>query len=166
MLSVLVSVMTSPNVVLVVADGLGAGDLASYGHPSSRMPSLDRLAREGTRFTESYSAGVTCAPSRQGLMTGRLICSSTPCSSPDVKSNRTLVELLRSPVGGFAAAGHFGAPPLHRACSRTALTLAHRACVQVSGTSVKRVDIMARSGSTVWSSSATMRKYSATRSTG
>jgi len=61
-----------PNVVLVVADDLGWGDLAAYGHPTIRTPHLDRLAREGQRWTSFYAAAPYCTPSRAGLLTGRL----------------------------------------------------------------------------------------------
>ena len=59
-----------PNVVLLFADDLGYGDLSCYGHPYSKTPAIDRLAKEGTRFTQFYVTGVTCNPSRTGLMTG------------------------------------------------------------------------------------------------
>lgn len=59
-----------PNFVLVVADDLGYGDLGCYGG-SARTPHLDAFAREGVRFTNCYSAGAVCSPSRAGLMTGR-----------------------------------------------------------------------------------------------
>lgn len=61
----------SPNVVLILADDLGWGDLGCYGHPVIKTPNLDRLAREGVRLTSCYSAGANCSPSRAGLMTGR-----------------------------------------------------------------------------------------------
>ena len=60
----------SPNVVLLFADDLGYGDLQCYGHPYARTPAIDQLANEGTRFTQFYVTGVTCNPSRTGLMTG------------------------------------------------------------------------------------------------
>ena len=60
-----------PNFLIVLADDLGYGDLACYGHPETRTPSVDRLAAQGTRFTDGYSAGANCSPSRTGLMTGR-----------------------------------------------------------------------------------------------
>ena len=59
-----------PNVVFMFADDLGFGDLGCYGHPYARTPAIDQLAREGTRFTQFYVTGVTCNPSRTGLMTG------------------------------------------------------------------------------------------------
>src|SRR5262245_1272009 len=60
-----------PNIVFILADDLGYGDLKCYGHPYARTPSLDRLAEQGTRFTQAYMTGVTCCPSRTGLMTGK-----------------------------------------------------------------------------------------------
>lgn len=60
-----------PNIVLVLADDLGYGDLACYGHPVVQTPNLDRFAKDGLRLTACYSAGANCSPSRTGLMTGR-----------------------------------------------------------------------------------------------
>jgi arylsulfatase A len=59
-----------PNVVLIHADDLGWGDLSSYGQQKFRTPNIDRLAAEGTRFTQYYSGSTVCAPSRAALMTG------------------------------------------------------------------------------------------------
>jgi arylsulfatase A-like enzyme len=59
-----------PNVVLVLADDLGPGDLSCYGGPTP-TPHLDRMAKEGTRFTRYYAAAPICSPSRCGLLTGQ-----------------------------------------------------------------------------------------------
>ncbi|MCE5311066.1 MAG: sulfatase-like hydrolase/transferase, partial [Acidobacteriales bacterium] len=59
-----------PNVVMIYADDLGYGDLACYGSRLS-TPNLDRMASEGVRFTQFYSANPVCSPSRAALMTGR-----------------------------------------------------------------------------------------------
>lgn len=59
-----------PNIVFILADDLGWGDLGCYGHPQVRTPNLDRLAREGTRFTQFYVAAPVCSPSRAALLTG------------------------------------------------------------------------------------------------
>ena len=60
-----------PNVVFVLADDLGYGDLGVYGQKLIRTPNLDRLAAEGVRFTDFYAGSTVCAPSRAVLMTGR-----------------------------------------------------------------------------------------------
>ena len=60
-----------PNVVLVLADDLGYGDLACYGHPTIRTPHLDAFAKQGVRLTQCYSASAVCSPSRSALLTGR-----------------------------------------------------------------------------------------------
>uniref|UniRef100_A0A8D2Q8T0 Arylsulfatase A n=1 Tax=Varanus komodoensis TaxID=61221 RepID=A0A8D2Q8T0_VARKO len=60
-----------PNFVLIFADDLGFGDLASYGHPTSSTPNLDKMAAGGLRFTDFYSSSPVCSPSRAALLTGR-----------------------------------------------------------------------------------------------
>lgn len=60
-----------PNVILVVADDLGYGDLGCYGQQKFKTPNIDRLAREGMRFTQFYAGSTVCAPSRSALFTGR-----------------------------------------------------------------------------------------------
>jgi len=60
-----------PNIVVVLCDDLGYGDLECYGHPHIKTPNLNRLAAEGIRFTDFYSAAPVCSPSRVGLLTGR-----------------------------------------------------------------------------------------------
>jgi len=60
-----------PNVVLIYMDDMGYGDLSSYGHPTIHTPHLDRLAREGQKWTNFYTASSVCSPSRGALLTGR-----------------------------------------------------------------------------------------------
>ncbi len=60
-----------PNVVLILADDLGYGDLGCYGQEAYATPHIDRLAREGVRFTSFYVPVPYCAPSRATLLTGR-----------------------------------------------------------------------------------------------
>jgi arylsulfatase A len=59
-----------PNIILIQADDLGYGDLSAYGQAEFATPGLDRLAREGIRFTNYYAGATVCAPSRCALMTG------------------------------------------------------------------------------------------------
>jgi len=59
-----------PNIILVLADDLGAAELGCYGQTKIATPNIDRLAREGARFTQFYSAAPVCAPSRCALLTG------------------------------------------------------------------------------------------------
>lgn len=60
-----------PDIVLIVADNLGHGDLGCYGCTDIRTPNIDRLAAEGVRFTNFYSNGPECTPTRTALFTGR-----------------------------------------------------------------------------------------------
>ena len=64
-----------PNIVVILFDDLGYGEPPCYrGDSPFRMPSLDRLAREGVRFTDAHSASAVCTPTRYGLLTGRYPC--------------------------------------------------------------------------------------------
>ncbi len=67
----LYSAAEHPNIIVIICDDLGYGDLACYGHPHIQTPNLDRMAKDGIRFTDFYSTAPVCSPSRVGLMTGR-----------------------------------------------------------------------------------------------
>jgi len=60
-----------PNIIFILADDLGYGDLGCYGQRRIRTPNIDRMAAEGIRFTQAYAGATVCAPSRCVLMTGR-----------------------------------------------------------------------------------------------
>ncbi|HEX3184243.1 MAG TPA: sulfatase-like hydrolase/transferase [Pyrinomonadaceae bacterium] len=60
-----------PNIVFILADDLGWGDLSCYGRPDYGTPNIDRLALQGTKFTDAYSASAVCTPTRCGYITGR-----------------------------------------------------------------------------------------------
>ncbi len=59
-----------PNIIFILADDLGYGDLGCYGQETVKTPNLDRMAAEGMRFTDHYAGSTVCAPSRCALMTG------------------------------------------------------------------------------------------------
>jgi arylsulfatase A len=112
-----------PNILVVLADDLGYGDLACYGHPVIKTPHLDRFAREGLRFTDCYAAAANCSPARTGLMTGRTptrvgIHNWIPMFSPMHvrRSEVTIATLLRNAgyatchVGKWHLNGDFNLP--------------------------------------------------------
>jgi len=74
-----------PNVVIILADDLGYGDLGCYGHPKIKTPHLDRMAAEGARLTQFNCPAPFCAPTRSALMTGRypFRCGMTQNPAPD-----------------------------------------------------------------------------------
>ncbi|KAA5542796.1 sulfatase-like hydrolase/transferase [Roseiconus nitratireducens] len=95
-----------PNIVFLFADDLGYGDLGCYGHPYAKTPALDKLASEGTRFTQFYVTGVTCNPSRTGLMTGLFPARFSRYAADFGFGDRTTItELLKK--RGYQT-GHFG----------------------------------------------------------
>jgi len=100
------------NIVLVLLDDLGYGDFGCYGQKIIQTPVVDRLAREGTRFTDCYAGGAVCAPSRACLMTGlhgghapvRANAGTIPIEPGDV----TIAEVLKQAgytTGGFGKWG-------------------------------------------------------------
>ncbi len=93
-----------PNFVIIFADDLGYGDLGCYGHPSIRTPNLDRMAAEGMRFTDFYSASEVCTPSRTGLITGRYPIRSGMCHNQ--------FRVLREKSTGHLPAGELTLPEL------------------------------------------------------
>ncbi len=60
-----------PNIVFILADDLGAGDLSCYGRPDYRTPHIDSLARDGVKLTQAYANSCTCSPTRVALLSGR-----------------------------------------------------------------------------------------------
>ena len=78
-----------PNIIFIMADDLGYGDLGCYGQKTLQTPNLDRLASEGVRCTAAYSASTVCAPSRCGLMTGMHMGHAT------IRGNRNPEVALR-----------------------------------------------------------------------
>ncbi len=87
------------NVLLIVADDLGWADLGCYGNGFHRTPALDRLAREGVRFTQAYAACPVCSPTRAAMLTGkypaRLHLTDWLPGRSDMPSQRLLRPLFR-----------------------------------------------------------------------
>jgi arylsulfatase A-like enzyme len=71
LLGVLVQAQDRPNIVVILADDMGWGDSSTYGHKVTRTPSMDKLAAQGMKFTQGYSASGVCSPSRSAILTGR-----------------------------------------------------------------------------------------------
>jgi N-acetylgalactosamine-6-sulfatase len=123
-----------PNIVFILADDWGWGDLGCYGHRQLRTPHLDRLASQGIRFTHFYSCGSVCSPSRAAWLTGRFparVGIHGHFAEPDQNKARgmpnyldpkvpTLARLLKEVDYATAHVGkwHLGhspdAPPVHR----------------------------------------------------
>ncbi len=109
-----------PNVVFILADDLGYGDLGCYGQEKIRTPSLDRMAAEGMRFTQHYSGAPVCAPSRCVLMTGLHTGHAYIRDNSEVKPEGqqpipaetvTIAKLLKERGYATAAIGKWGLGP-------------------------------------------------------
>ena len=104
-----------PNIVLILADDLGLGDLGCYGGKAIPTPNIDRLAAEGLRFVNAYSVSAVCAPTRCGLMTGKHMGHATRRANGSKNGlialrddEVTVAELLRArgyATGGFGKWG-------------------------------------------------------------
>lgn len=112
-----------PNILLVLCDDLGYGDLGCYGHDLIETPHIDAFAKQGLRLTDCYSAAPNCSPARAGLMTGRTpyrvgVYSWIPFLSPmHVRDNEiTIAHLLKQAgyetchVGKWHLNGRFNLP--------------------------------------------------------
>jgi arylsulfatase A-like enzyme len=108
---------TRPNIVFILADDLGYGDLGCYGQQRIRTPQIDRLAREGLRFTDFYAGSTVCAPSRCVLMTGyhtghAHIRGNAGRDRPEIQMLRpqdlTVAEILQQAGYATALCGKWG----------------------------------------------------------
>ena len=70
-LSLCFALQAKPNLIFIMADDLGYGDLGCFGQKLIKTPRLDQMAKEGMKFTRFYSGSTVCAPSRSVLMTGQ-----------------------------------------------------------------------------------------------
>ena len=71
----------TPNIILIMADDQGWGDVGYNGHPHLKTPHLDEMAQNGAVFTRFYSAGSVCSPTRASVMTGRHPARMGICSA-------------------------------------------------------------------------------------
>lgn len=106
-----VGMASGPNVIFILADDLGYGDLGCYGQRRIATPHLDRLAAEGMRFTQAYAGSTVCAPSRSVLMTG-LHAGRTPIRGnarlPLGAGDQTVAEVLRGAGYATGLVGKWG----------------------------------------------------------
>lgn len=99
-----------PNVLLILFDDLGFGQLGITGHPTIKTPNIDRLAQQGMMFSNGYAGGTVCSPSRVSLMTGR-DASRLSSASNDIllrPGDRTLAHILSDAGYNTALFGKFG----------------------------------------------------------
>jgi arylsulfatase A-like enzyme len=97
-----------PNVIFILVDDMGYGDLGSYGQKVLKTPHLDQMAREGMRFTRAYSGSTVCAPSRCVLMTGKHTgaCTIRGNGPGELKEGETTLGTLFKQAGYIT--GNFG----------------------------------------------------------
>ena len=102
---------TRPNIIFILADDLGYGDLGCYGQKRIQTPHLDEMARQGMRFTDAYAGSTVCAPSRACLMTGMHTGHGYIRGNGDVSlraEDRTVAELLKKAGYTTALIGKWG----------------------------------------------------------
>ena len=100
-----------PNVIYILADDLGYGDLGCYGQTRIDTPNLDRMAAEGMRFTQHYAGSTVCAPSRCSLMTGRHTGHCTVRGNVDIlmkPGEATIAKTLKQAGYATACIGKWG----------------------------------------------------------
>jgi N-acetylgalactosamine-6-sulfatase len=108
-----------PNILFILADDMGWGDLSCYGNPRMRTPNLDRLAAQGTLFTQFYVNGPVCSPTRSAFMTGMFPARNRihgHFATEELNRQRAMPNFLDPKVPNIASAlrsagyrtGHFG----------------------------------------------------------
>jgi len=82
-----------PNIIFILADDLGYGDIGCYGQKYIKTPNIDRIANEGILFTQHYSGAPVCAPARCSLMTGKHLGHTY------VRNNHEIKDSIASKAG-------------------------------------------------------------------
>ena len=109
-----IDALSLPNIILIMADDLGYGDLGSYGQTDIKTPRLDAMAAAGMRFTDFYAGHTICPPSREALLTGRhtghtILRSGTTLMDRSICDARTtLAQMLKSAGYRTAIIGKWG----------------------------------------------------------
>jgi len=119
-IAAIASAAQGPNIIYILADDVGYGDLSCYGQQRFSTPNLDRMAAEGMRFTDHYSGSAVCAPSRYTLMTGRHIGHArTEGQGQQLRPEElTIAEMLKragyatAMIGKWGLGGQTGRPDL------------------------------------------------------
>jgi arylsulfatase A-like enzyme len=110
-----------PNIIFILADDLGVGELGCYGQTKIHTPNIDRLAREGMRFTQGYSPSPVCAPSRCGILTGLNMGHAYVRDNKEIQPEGqfpipedtvTIAERLKSAGYATACIGKWGLGPV------------------------------------------------------
>ncbi len=111
------SAADKPNIIFILSDDLAQGDLGCYGQKLIQTPNLDRMAREGTRYTQAYCGTTVCAPSRASLMTGLHMGHSPIRANREIKPEGqmplpegtvTVAQILQSAGYATACIGKWG----------------------------------------------------------
>ena len=111
------SAADQPNIIFILSDDLAQGDLGCYGQKLIQTPNLDRMAREGTRYTQAYCGTTVCAPSRASLMTGLHMGHSPIRANREIQpegqmplpaSTVTVAQILKSAGYATACIGKWG----------------------------------------------------------
>src|SRR3990172_4962672 len=101
-----------PNIVLILADDMGYGDIGAFGNPIVQTPNVDRLAAQGLRLTQHYSGSPVCAPARAALLAGRYPHRTGAIDTLEGRGLDRLPPPRRWPSGRRVPATSFPTPPL------------------------------------------------------
>ena len=87
-----------PNIIFIMADDLGYGDLGCYGASKIQTPNIDKLAETGIRFTDAHSPSSVCTPTRYGVLTGRYCWRGRLKKDVNSKVKSSIFHKVKSPL--------------------------------------------------------------------